>query len=147
MKVQFWLCDLSEAFDSGGNEINKCTQLNIDNLWLKSYMYNRTHSVLPNDTLSDKLDIAYGVPQCSVLGPILLYIYVNVPAEKINACSLIWYADDSQFFHANTINNLEDFISKTEKTLHNVNNISSEMDLASLKLNVYLLVCNMLTYY
>ena len=83
-------------------------------------MSNRTQSVRFNDTLSKKLHVSYGVPQGSILGPILFSIYVNDLAEKINVCSLMQYADDTQFLHANTVNNLVDLISITEETLYNV---------------------------
>ncbi len=83
-------------------------------------MSERSQSVRLSNTLSDKINVCYGVPQGSVLGPILFSIYVNDLAEKINSCSLIQYADDTQFLHVDTINNLEDLISKTEGTLYNM---------------------------
>ncbi len=49
---------------------------------------------------------------------VLFYsIYVNDLAEKINACSLIQYADDAQFLQADDIDNLNNHISTTEDTL------------------------------
>ncbi len=47
-------------------------------------------------------------------------MYVNDLVEKTNSSSLIQYADDTQFLHADTINNLEEVISKTEETLCNM---------------------------
>ncbi len=108
------LCDLSKAFDSVSPEIllNKCAKLHIDKFWFKSYMSERSQSVRINNTLSDVKKIFYGVPQGSILGPMLFSIYVNDLAEKITSCSIIQYAD--------TINNFEDLISKTEETLFNM---------------------------
>ncbi len=83
-------------------------------------MSERSQSVRLSNTLSDKINVCYGVPQGSILGPILLYIYVNDLAEKINSSSLIQYADDTQFLRLDTINNLEDLISITEETLRNM---------------------------
>ena len=54
------------------------------------------------------------------LTPSYFSIYVNDLADKINACSLIQYADDTQFLQADTIDNLKDLITKTEDTLHNI---------------------------
>ncbi len=83
-------------------------------------MSERSQSVRLSNTLSDKIKVCYGVPQASILGPILVSIYVNDLAENINSCSLIQYADDKQFLHLDTINNLEDLISKTKETLCNM---------------------------
>ena len=47
-------------------------------------------------------------------------IYVNDLAEKTHSCSLIQYADDTQFLLADTIDNLEFLIFKSEETLFNM---------------------------
>ena len=70
------LCDLSEAFDSVRHEIliTKLHKLNINHFWLDSYLNERFQCVRMGKTLSDKLKITFGVPQGSVLGPILFLI-------------------------------------------------------------------------
>ncbi len=83
-------------------------------------MENRSQSARLNKTLSDKLSIAYGVPQGSILGPVLFSIYVNDLSKTIKDCTLIQYADDPQFLYADTVNNLGNFIARTEETLKNV---------------------------
>ncbi len=116
------LCDLSKAFDSVSHEIllKKCSALKIDSFWFKSYIGNRIQSVRLNNTISEKLDIAYGVPQGSILGPVLFSIYVNDLNESISECSLTQYADDTQFLHADNVNNLENLISRTVESLRNI---------------------------
>ncbi len=116
------LCDLSKAFDSVSHNIllRKCAKLNVDSFWFSSYTENRTQSVRMNKIISEEVRVGYGVPQGSILGPILFSIYVNDLAEKINACSLIQYADDTQFLQSDTIDNINNLILNTEDTLRDV---------------------------
>ena len=116
------LCDLSKAFDSVSHEnlLSKCSKLKIDSFWFSSYIKNRSQSVRINNTISGKENVNYGVPQGSILGPILFSIYVNDLVEKIDACSMIQYADDTQFLQADTIENLGNLISNTENALHKI---------------------------
>ncbi len=69
-------------------------------------------------TLFNNLNVDYGVPQGSILAPILFSMYVNELAGNISECSLIQNADDTQLLQADTISNLENLISKFEDTIH-----------------------------
>ncbi len=82
------LCDLSKAFDSVSHSIflSKFTNLNIDSFWFKDYVSNMTQSARLNSTVSSIQNIAYGVPQGTILGPILSNIYVNNVADYITDC-------------------------------------------------------------
>ncbi len=45
--------------------------------WIESYLSNRNHSVVINGIKSDILQLRAGVPQGSVLGPLVFLIYIN----------------------------------------------------------------------
>ncbi len=115
------LCDLSKAFHIVSHAIllHKLSELGIDKYWFKSYLDNRTQSVRLNNIISDKQDIYFGVPQGSVLGPVLFLIYVNDLSEYISNCMIIQYADDTQFVHKGSIDTIKDLIHKGEETLKN----------------------------
>ena len=71
------LCDLSKAFDSVSHSIllQKLGKITVDQFWFENYLCERTQSVRLNNTVSPKSDVAYGVPQGSILGPILFNIF------------------------------------------------------------------------
>ena len=75
------LCDLSKAFDVINHEIlfNKLEYYGIrglPKLWIQNYLKNRTQFVDINGTKSSYSNIECGVPQGSILGPLLYLIYV-----------------------------------------------------------------------
>ncbi len=111
------LCDLSKAFDSVSHTIllMKCKKLNIDNFWFDNYLNNRTMSVRLKDVTSKEQNVNYGVPQGSILGPILFGIYVNDLSEHVNSF-IVQYADDTQLLHTGTVDNIYQLIKDTEST-------------------------------
>ena len=114
------LCDLSKAFDSVSHSmlICKCLKSNIDPFWFQCYLSDRTQSVRINNISSKLMNVPYGVPQGSVLGPILFIVYyVNDLSSFLPGCDIIQYADDTQFIHAGNIDNVNDLIHKSEETL------------------------------
>ena len=72
----------------------------------KSYLTNRKQYIQHGDVKSILLEILCGVPQRSVLGPLLFIIYVN-DLSKSTTCSTSLYADDAALLEsANTVNKL-----------------------------------------
>ena len=92
--------DLSKAFDTLDHEIllAKLQYYGIHGTpleLLKSYLTNRKQYVEIEDTKSKMLDISTGVPQCSILGPLLFIIYVNDFALSSEKFKFVMYADDT----------------------------------------------------
>ncbi len=94
--------------------------MEIDSFLFKYYLTNRTQSVRIGDNISTKLQVAFGVPQGSILGPILFIIFVNDLAPQVNNCLLIQYSNDTQLIISGSIENLAELIRKTEHTLSKI---------------------------
>ena len=79
MAVVLVLLDISAAFDTVDHNIMRSSKTvgvgGVALKWFESYLKGRKQSVVINETLSSPVDVLYGVPQGSVLGPKLFTIY------------------------------------------------------------------------
>ena len=66
--------------------------------WFESYLFNRQQFVSFQGTCSEKQSIRCGVPQGSILGPLLFTIVINDIAEQVKECQILLYADDTVMF-------------------------------------------------
>ena len=135
------LLDLSAAFDTIDHTI-LLDRLNVHYgiselalSWFKSYLSGRTHSVKVGSTLSHPAVLHYGVPQGSVLGPILFSLYTNPISLIIQSHSSInyhFYADDTQLYITLSPENFSHSIQKLKNCLNDIQNF---MFANKLKLN------------
>ena len=113
--------NLSRAFDSTSHVIllKKLSELNFTDeaiSMIKSYLNERIQKVTLSTCESDWIQLYQGVPQGTILGPLLFNVYVNNMIERIdNSCNLVQYADDTMIFTSNK--NVYDSLKALEKNI------------------------------
>lgn len=101
-EVRAVFCDISKAFDRVWHQglLYKLSSLGIQGSllqWFSSYLADRKQRVIVSNTSSTLLNINAGVPQGSILGPLLFLIYINDIVTDIEA-NIRLFADDTSLY-------------------------------------------------
>ena len=97
--------DLKKAFDTVDHEIllSKLSNYGIygnAHQWFKSYLENRTQMCSINGSLSQSCLLSCGVPQGTILGPLLFLLYINDLPNCLSNCQPRMYVDDTHLTYA-----------------------------------------------
>ena len=100
------LLDLSAAFDTIDHKLllhHLSSRYGVEGTalaWLQSYLADRSQMVAISDSKSKEITLSYGVPQGSVLGPLLFAMYVSPLGDIIRSHGLNFhsFADDTQIY-------------------------------------------------
>ena len=117
--------NLSKAFDTIDHAIllKKLGNYGIKDTnfaWFRSYLTNRKQYIqITNDSKSDLRNNTCGVPQGSILGPLLFLVYVNDLPSFSKILNPIMFADDTNLFYENK--NIIKLFVTVNKQLMNIN--------------------------
>ena len=121
------LLDMSKAFDSVDHQILLRKIQSVDAStsslkWFNSYLTNRHQVVRIHSSVSDPLPVECGVPQGSILGPLLFSIYVNDLPEVPRHCSTECYVDDTKLFVSFNLHDSQRIVQEMNEDLLQVRN-------------------------
>ena len=97
-------CDFMKAFDTVPHHrlINVLEYYGIDDpilSWIKDFLTDRRQKVVINGVASKWHQVTSGIPQGSVLGPVLFVVYINTMVEESGVSDVYLYADDTKIFN------------------------------------------------
>ncbi|OWF50811.1 RNA-directed DNA polymerase from transposon BS [Mizuhopecten yessoensis] len=101
-EIRMVFCDISKAFDRVWHKglLCKLSSYGIRNsllVWFENYLSDRKQRVVINGKNSNWLNVKAGVPQGSILGPLLFLIYINDIVKDIQA-KIKLFADDTSLY-------------------------------------------------
>ena len=90
------MADFSKAFDTKMHKVG-CAKSYLR--WVISYLTERKQFVQIDDKLSSTIEVAFGVPQGSILGPVIFNLYVNDLSDSLEASvTSHQYTDDTTIY-------------------------------------------------
>ncbi|KAK3105198.1 hypothetical protein FSP39_019583 [Pinctada imbricata] len=101
-EIRVIFCDISKAFDRVWHKglLHKLSNFGIkDSLlnWFSDYLHSRRQRVVINGSNSNWVEISAGVPQGSILGPLLFLVYINDIVSEIQS-NIRLFADDTSLY-------------------------------------------------
>lgn len=143
--------DLQRAFETVDRTrlLKKLHCIGIDGSalnWMVSYLDNRKQITRINNVTSDYIRNNIGVPQGSILGPLLFLVYINDLVDVVGSCSVHLFADDALLYFTDT---------NKETCFYNINRameaISEYCDGNLLKINIqktkWMVICGIKQYH
>ena len=111
-QIDVIVLDFSKAFDVVPHHrlLQKLSSYGITgqtNKWIEGFLMSRTHEVVVNGSKSSKHNVTSGVPQGTVLGPLLFLLYINDIENNLQS-TIRLFADDSAIYRE--INSIDDAI-------------------------------------
>ena len=99
--------DLKKAFDTVDHTIliRKLEKMGVRGnllLWIENYLLERVQKTICNNNLSEIMDVKCGVPQGSILGPLLFLVYINDINDIFGKANFQLYADDTVIYNSGT---------------------------------------------
>ena len=138
-KIDVIYLDFSKAFDKVSHKklLYKVADLGINgNIlnWLGNYLSGRKQRVVLNGEISSLIEVTSGVPQGSVLGPVLFLIFIN-DLDMGTGCGIKKFTDDTKIY--GKANNLKDW----ENLQNNLNILTNWANMWDMEFNVLKCKC------
>ena len=107
--------DLKKRFDT----VNHNCLLQNEIKLLSDYLFGRRQTVFFDGNYSDFKNVTHGVPQGSILGPLLFVLLINDLPCQLKFCRVLMYADDTVLFYSSkSLPEIESYINSDANTIY-----------------------------